>query len=43
MSALTDWILNYAVGTSVLGDLLYSIVSYLLTGVILEDSVFWTA
>jgi len=43
MSALTDWIMNYTVGTSYITDLLYSIVSYLLTGFIEEDSLFWTA
>lgn len=42
LSALVDFVLTYPVGTSFVGDLAYSVLSYLHTGVVLEDSLFWT-
>ena len=42
LALATEFATAYIVGTSPLGDLTYSVLSYVLTGRVLEDSVFFT-
>ena len=42
MEMILEWLYSYSVGTSYITDLLYSVLSLLVTGEVMEDSLFWT-
>ena len=41
ITLITDGYTDYLVGSDPIADIVYSVISYVDTGVVVEDSVFW--